>query len=271
MDRPVRFAAGLQRGGAAGDRLADARARGLGRHLGRRRPDPPHPLDQARRPPLVPEHGVEIGRAAAPSSARSWCRASSSSRWRWPSGSSPCCSRASAPADWFWGWVLPPVFILIGWAIYDRIDDRVHEHAGALYDKATGGPAVSGTDAAAPAVPSPQTADRAARAAGRPHRRAAADAGRTRLEQLDPAGVSIAAPSTVIGVSQTDTTKGTPCDTHSSSTTPRCPPTISTPRRSPTAMREFDEYAKALDAAGNPRLGRDAAAVAAHDDRAQGR
>jgi hypothetical protein len=59
---------------------------------------------------------------------------------------------------WFWGWVLPPVFILIGWAIYDRIDDRVHEHAGALYDKATGGPAVSGTDAATPAVPSPQTA-----------------------------------------------------------------------------------------------------------------
>ena len=58
---------------------------------------------------------------------------------------------------WFWGWVLPPVLILIGWAIYDRIDDRVHEHAGALYDKATGGPAVSGADAATPAVPSPQT------------------------------------------------------------------------------------------------------------------
>lgn len=39
---------------------------------------------------------------------------------------------------WFWGYVLPPVIILIGWAIYDAIDDRVEGHAGALYDKATG-------------------------------------------------------------------------------------------------------------------------------------
>jgi hypothetical protein len=59
---------------------------------------------------------------------------------------------------WFWGWVLPPFFILIGWAIYDGIDDRVESHAGALYDKATGGPAVGGADAATPAVPSPATA-----------------------------------------------------------------------------------------------------------------
>jgi hypothetical protein len=39
----------------------------------------------------------------------------------------------------FWGYVLPPVILLIGWAIYDAIDDRVESHAGALYDKATGG------------------------------------------------------------------------------------------------------------------------------------
>ena len=39
---------------------------------------------------------------------------------------------------WFWGYVLPPVIILIGWAIYDAIDDKVEGHAGALYDKATG-------------------------------------------------------------------------------------------------------------------------------------
>ncbi len=58
----------------------------------------------------------------------------------------------------FWGWVLPPLFILIGWAIYDAIDDRVETHAGALYDKATGGPAVAASDSAAPAVVSPQTA-----------------------------------------------------------------------------------------------------------------
>ena len=61
--------------------------------------------------------------------------------------------------DWFWGYILPPVLILIGWGIYDRIDDRVHDHAGALYDKATGGPAVSGTGTATPAVRSPQTAE----------------------------------------------------------------------------------------------------------------
>jgi hypothetical protein len=50
-------------------------------------------------------------------------------------------------AGWFWGYVLPPVILLIGWAIYDSIDDRVEGHAGALYDKATGG--VKTTDAGA--------------------------------------------------------------------------------------------------------------------------
>ena len=49
---------------------------------------------------------------------------------------------------WFWGYVLPPVLILIGWAIYDAIDDRVEGHAGAIYDRATGRKA---TDAGASA------------------------------------------------------------------------------------------------------------------------
>ena len=49
-------------------------------------------------------------------------------------------------AGWFWGYVLPPVILLIGWAVYDAIDDRVEGHAGALYDKATGG--AKATDAA---------------------------------------------------------------------------------------------------------------------------
>lgn len=57
----------------------------------------------------------------------------------------------------FWGYVLPPVILLIGWAIYDAIDDRVESHAGALYDKATGGGAA--TEAASPVVePSPEAA-----------------------------------------------------------------------------------------------------------------
>jgi len=58
---------------------------------------------------------------------------------------------------WFWGWVLPPVFILIGWAIYDAVDDRVEGHADALYGRATGGPAAVDAGGAAPAVPSPDT------------------------------------------------------------------------------------------------------------------
>ena len=53
---------------------------------------------------------------------------------------------------WFWGYILPPVILLIGWAVYDAIDDRVEAHAGALYDKATGQSA-AGTAAGAPAVP----------------------------------------------------------------------------------------------------------------------
>lgn len=62
----------------------------------------------------------------------------------------------------FWGWVLPPVILLIGWAIYDAIDDRVEAHAGALYDRASGG-RVRGTDASAPVIPQ----NPAAAAAGR--------------------------------------------------------------------------------------------------------
>jgi hypothetical protein len=58
---------------------------------------------------------------------------------------------------WFWGYVLPPVIILVGWAVYDAIDDRVEGSAGALYDRATG---VKATDAAssAPSIPSAATA-----------------------------------------------------------------------------------------------------------------
>ncbi len=55
---------------------------------------------------------------------------------------------------WFWGYVLPPVIILIGWAVYDAIDDRVEGHAGALYDRAT---RATASAPAAPAVPSSGT------------------------------------------------------------------------------------------------------------------
>jgi hypothetical protein len=70
----------------------------------------------------------------------------------------------------FWGWVLPPVILLIGWAIYGAVDDRVESHAGTLYDKATGTSA--GMDAAttAPPIGSPRDTypgGSAATAAGR--------------------------------------------------------------------------------------------------------
>lgn len=37
----------------------------------------------------------------------------------------------------FWGWVLPPVLLLIGWMIYDRVDDRLRAKAGEIYDAAS--------------------------------------------------------------------------------------------------------------------------------------
>lgn len=64
---------------------------------------------------------------------------------------------------WFWGYVIPPVVLLVAWAIHDAIDDRIEAHAGALYDKARGAKSVT-ADAStpAPAVTAPET--RAARA-----------------------------------------------------------------------------------------------------------
>lgn len=61
----------------------------------------------------------------------------------------------------FWGYVLPPVILLIGWAIYDAIDDKVESHAGSLYDRATGGRAANASAAGSTASavpPSPEAA-----------------------------------------------------------------------------------------------------------------
>ncbi|OAN37796.1 hypothetical protein [Microbacterium sp. H83] len=37
-------------------------------------------------------------------------------------------------ASGFWSYVLPPLFLLLGWMIYDRVDDRLRAKAGTLYD-----------------------------------------------------------------------------------------------------------------------------------------
>lgn len=74
----------------------------------------------------------------------------------------------------FWGYVLPPVILTIGWAIYAAIDDRVETTAGSLYDRASSAVGNRGrADASAPApgsVPSitrPSAAPTAAETAGR--------------------------------------------------------------------------------------------------------
>jgi hypothetical protein len=64
--------------------------------------------------------------------------------------------------NWFFGYLLPPIFLLIAWAIYAAVDDRMHAHAEAIYDRASAGIGGQSTDAAAPPVPSPES--RAARA-----------------------------------------------------------------------------------------------------------
>lgn len=66
---------------------------------------------------------------------------------------------SGASAGNFFGYILPPVIIAIGWLIYDAVDDRVEAQAGALYDKATGGRAdATPATGATPAVPSPEKA-----------------------------------------------------------------------------------------------------------------
>lgn len=34
----------------------------------------------------------------------------------------------------FWGYVIPPLLLLLGWVIYDQIDDKLHAKAAQVYD-----------------------------------------------------------------------------------------------------------------------------------------
>jgi hypothetical protein len=56
-------------------------------------------------------------------------------------------------SGFFWGWILPPIALLIAWIIYDAVDDRIEGRADAVYAKATGGTVRTDT-ASSPAVPS---------------------------------------------------------------------------------------------------------------------
>jgi hypothetical protein len=53
--------------------------------------------------------------------------------------------------NWLFGYLVPPVFLLIAWAIYAAIDDRLHERASGLYDRASAKVGRS-TDAVSPAA-----------------------------------------------------------------------------------------------------------------------
>lgn len=37
-------------------------------------------------------------------------------------------------AHGFWSYVLPPLFLLLGWVVYDLVDDRLRAKTGELYD-----------------------------------------------------------------------------------------------------------------------------------------
>lgn len=56
----------------------------------------------------------------------------------------------------FWGWLLPPLLLLVAWIIYDLVDDKIETRAGSLYDRANAGIRGSRTSSApaAPAAPS---------------------------------------------------------------------------------------------------------------------
>ncbi|WEK62412.1 MAG: hypothetical protein P0Y60_06585 [Candidatus Microbacterium colombiense] len=68
-------------------------------------------------------------------------------------------------ASGFWAFVLPPLFLLFGWMIYDQIDDRLRAKASELYDvvqgkvqsRRTSGPARADAPAS-PTAEAPETA-----------------------------------------------------------------------------------------------------------------
>lgn len=57
---------------------------------------------------------------------------------------------------WFWGYVLPPLILLVAWIIYDAVDDGLEARAGRLYDSARGRTS-SSQEEPAPPPPSPAT------------------------------------------------------------------------------------------------------------------
>lgn len=56
----------------------------------------------------------------------------------------------------FWGWVVPPIVLLIGWVVYDRVDDRMRAKAGEVYDATSAKLTGKKTAPTQPAPPVPE-------------------------------------------------------------------------------------------------------------------
>lgn len=55
-------------------------------------------------------------------------------------------------SGFFWGWLVPPLLLLLAWIVYDLVDDTVEARAGRLYDRADAG--IRGSRSTAPTAPS---------------------------------------------------------------------------------------------------------------------
>lgn len=62
-------------------------------------------------------------------------------------------------ASGFWSYVLPPLLLLVGWMIYDQVDDRLRAKAGELYDVVQGKVSSRRTASASSAPATPGTAE----------------------------------------------------------------------------------------------------------------
>lgn len=68
-----------------------------------------------------------------------------------------------------WGWILPPLVLLIGWVVYDQVDDALTRKAGELYDAAGAriSSARSGSGSASETASPPSAGSSPATTAGR--------------------------------------------------------------------------------------------------------
>jgi hypothetical protein len=55
----------------------------------------------------------------------------------------------------FWGYALPPLILLVGWIVYDRVDDVIHRKTGEVYDAVQS--RVTGRTAATTTHPAPDS------------------------------------------------------------------------------------------------------------------